>query len=62
MITFVSSPLIFIYHLISLIICIAFGITFITFIAMVIYYIVKDNKKEKDGDRNQKNKKLGNYQ
>ena len=54
MITFASNPLIFIYHLISLIICIAFGIAFITFIAMVIYYIVKDNKKEKDKDRNQK--------
>ena len=59
-IMFVSNPFTSIYHFIGATILTVFGIAFIVFTAMVIYYFIKENIEE-DKNKDQKRKKSGNY-
>ena len=58
---FVSNPFISIYYFIGTIILAVFGITFIIFTTMVIYYVIKENIEEHK-NKDQKRKKSGNRQ
>ena len=58
---FVSNPFISIYHFIGTIILAVFGIAFIIFTAMVIYYVIKENVEEHK-NKDQKEEKSGNCQ
>lgn len=65
MIMFVSNPFISIYYFIGTTILAVFGIAFIIFTAMVIYYVIKENIEEnvkKNKNKDQKKEKSGNCQ